>query len=165
LPVLYGERGGSRLTGYEPVQPSNPQQTAIPAPRAPKVDDRTKGGAFGERVSGPHKPTLDEMGPHASLSIPRAGKEPPRFKPETFTVGGESSPSPRTRGEGRGDGASRGLGAGEGRQDGPARDLLGAPLPGHGRKAGRTVEINDDGSRAERQMRRGRPKKTGRPGA
>ena len=128
-----GESG--RIKGYEPVQPSNPQQTAIPAPRAPKVDDRVKGGAFGERISGPHKPTLDEMGPHASLPIPRAGKEAPRFKPETFTSG-----------------------------NGPDGRPSGVAPPGQARPA-RTVEINDDGSRAERPMRRGRPKKTGRPGA
>ncbi|MBX9926128.1 MAG: excinuclease ABC subunit UvrB [Hyphomicrobiaceae bacterium] len=121
--------------GYEPVQPSHAQQTAIPA-RAPQVDDRVKGGAFGERIAGPHKPTLDEMGPHASLSIPRAGKEMPRHKPETFTSG-----------------------------TGPTGGPSGVGPPGGGKRAGRTVEINDDGSRAERQMRRGRPKKTGRPGA
>ena len=46
-------------------------------PRAPNVDPRAKAGAFGEAVRGPHKPTLDEMGPHASLSIPNAGAPRP----------------------------------------------------------------------------------------
>ena len=43
--------------------------------RAPSVDPRTKAGAFGEQVRGPHKPTLDEMGPHAMLP-PRGGAQP-----------------------------------------------------------------------------------------
>ena len=47
-------------------------------PRAPKVDDATKGGSFGERVKGPHKPTLDEMGPHASTSVPLSKDLAPR---------------------------------------------------------------------------------------
>jgi excinuclease ABC subunit B len=141
LPPKEARGAAPRKGGYEPVQPSHAQQTAIPAPRAPKVDDRTKGGAFGERVAGPHKPTLDEMGPHASVAVPRADKAPPRFKPETFTAAKGPTGNP----------------AGVGPPS--------AGLPGQDRKAGRTIEINDDGSRAERQFRRGRPKKTGRPGA
>jgi excinuclease ABC subunit B len=47
------------------------------APRAPVVDPRTKAGAFGEKVRGPHKPTLDEMGPHAERGLPVAGRPPP----------------------------------------------------------------------------------------
>jgi excinuclease ABC subunit B len=39
------------------------------------VDSRTKAGAFGEGVKGPHKPTLDEMGPHAMLPVKG---QPPR---------------------------------------------------------------------------------------
>ncbi len=70
------------------------------------VDPRTKAGAFGEGVRGPHKPTLDEMGPHAML--------PPR---------------------------------------------TGNPLP-----AKPTVTREFDAP-AEKSKRRGRPKKTGRPGA
>ena len=93
-----GGGGGSRIkTEYEPVQPTNAQSTAKPASRikkpslddmgpgtdrpmparAPNVDPRAKAGAFGEAVRGPHKPTLDEMGPHASLSIPNAGTPRP----------------------------------------------------------------------------------------
>jgi excinuclease ABC subunit B len=49
----------------------------IPVARAPNIDPRAKAGAFGEAVRGPHKPTLDEMGPHASLSIPNAGTPRP----------------------------------------------------------------------------------------
>jgi excinuclease ABC subunit B len=72
--------------------------------RAPQVDSRQKAGAFGEGVKGPHKPTLDEMGPHASLPV-KGGRAPER----------------------------------------PAR----------------TVEIL---SEQEKKSRRGRPRKTGRPG-
>jgi excinuclease ABC subunit B len=92
--------GTSRIaTEYEPVQSTHAQQSAvplptrakkpslddmgpgtdraIPAPRAPKVDSREKAGAFGENVRGPHKPTLDEMGPHAMLP-PKGGTRPVR---------------------------------------------------------------------------------------
>jgi excinuclease ABC subunit B len=40
----------------------------VPA-RDPNIDPRTRAGAFGEGVRGPHKPTLDEMGPHAMLPV------------------------------------------------------------------------------------------------
>ncbi|CAN1724746.1 UvrABC system protein B [Hyphomicrobium sp. 1Nfss2.1] len=160
LPHQGGERSGSRIaTEYQPVQPTHAQQSAVPlqtrarkpsldnmgpgtdravprreaasgqaaagpearprgepAPdgvdqpasdisaRAPKVDAREKAGAFGEHVRGPHKPTLDEMGPHAML--PPKGGTPPQ-------------------------------------------------------KPARTVEIQTE---AEKKSRRGRPRKTGRPG-
>jgi excinuclease ABC subunit B len=69
----------------------------VPA-RDPSIDPRARAGAFGEKVKGPHKPTLDEMGPHAMLPVPK-----------------------------------------------PAR----------------TLEIDDP---VEKKRRRGRPRKTGRPG-
>ena len=47
------------------------------APRSPVVDPRAKAGAYGENVRGPHKPTLDEMGPHAERGLPVAGKPLP----------------------------------------------------------------------------------------
>ena len=75
------------------------------AARAPKVDDNTRGGSFGEAVKGPHKPTLDEMGPHASTSVPLS------------------------------------------------KDLMPRRV--------KTVDVEDGG---EKKARRGRPKKTGRPG-
>jgi excinuclease ABC subunit B len=100
-----GEDGSRIATEYEPVQPTNAQSTAkplsrikkpslddmgpgtdraiprrdeasIPA-RAPTIDSRAKAGAFGEGVRGPHKPTLDEMGPHAMLP-PKGGPRPTR---------------------------------------------------------------------------------------
>jgi excinuclease ABC subunit B len=49
---------------------------SVPA-RAPNVDSRAKAGAFGEGVRGPHKPTLDEMGPHAILSVPASAAPRP----------------------------------------------------------------------------------------
>ncbi len=56
----------------------------IPAARIQDVDARTKAGAFGEKIAGPHKPTLDEMGPHASLpvkgAIPPGDQPPPRTR-------------------------------------------------------------------------------------
>ena len=55
---------------------SGPRARPHPA-RAPKIDPRTKAGAYGEQVKGPHKPTLDEMGPHAERGLPVAGKPAP----------------------------------------------------------------------------------------
>jgi excinuclease ABC subunit B len=105
---------------YDKVQPTYAQQTAIPLnpllpARKPRVDPRTKAGAFGEHALGPHKPTLDEMGPHASLSIPVSSKSMP-VKPDPLTT-------PR------------------------------APT--------RTIDVPSDD---EKKARRGRAKKTGRPG-
>jgi len=39
------------------------------------IDPRTKAGAFGEDIKGAHKPTLDEMGPHAMVAVPTKGRE------------------------------------------------------------------------------------------
>ncbi|MEL6299435.1 MAG: excinuclease ABC subunit UvrB [Pseudomonadota bacterium] len=71
-----------------------------PADRAPT----DSAGAFGENIKGPHKPALEEMGPHASNSIPVTARPRPT----------------------------------------------------------KTVEFDDP---AEKKKRRGRPRKTGRPGA
>jgi excinuclease ABC subunit B len=64
--------------------------TDLPVPaRNPNIDPRTKAGAFGEKVRGPHKPTLDEMGPHAERGLPVAGKPlPPKrpSRPPTRTI-------------------------------------------------------------------------------
>ena len=58
----------------------------IPA-RAPDIDPRTKAGAYGEQVKGPHKPTLDEMGPHAERGLPVTGKPlPPKPPMKTIEV-------------------------------------------------------------------------------
>jgi len=125
---------------YQPVQPTFAQSTTIPGTRIrkpaldemgshsnrpipardPKIDPRTKAGAYGEQVKGPHKPTLDEMGPHAERGLPVDGKvqrgsDPSRSRPDAMrTVGGEGS---------------------------------------------------DPLAREKKKHRRGRPRKTGRPGA
>ncbi|MCB1503679.1 MAG: excinuclease ABC subunit UvrB [Hyphomicrobiaceae bacterium] len=125
-----GAGSGSRIsTEYEPVQPTNAQQTAIPASRVKKptlddmgpgtdravprrdasIDPRTRAGAYGEAIRGPHKPTLDEMGPHAMT--------PPKTSKDAATL--------------------------------PQKPVL-------------TREFDDP---AEKKKRRGRPRKTGRPGA
>jgi excinuclease ABC subunit B len=57
----------------------------VPAARIQNVDSRTKAGAFGEKISGPHKPTLDEMGPHASLPVKTSDKLPPKPSPPVIT--------------------------------------------------------------------------------
>ncbi len=101
------------------------------------IDPRTRAGAFGEKIDGPHKPTLDEMGPHASLPV-KKGSDPSGLTPRR-TAGSEPGVRPvvsetRLRHEGSDP----------------------APLPT------RTREFDDPG---EKSKRRGRPKKTGRPGA
>ena len=53
------------------------------------IDPRTKAGAYGEQVKGPHKPTLDEMGPHAERGLPVAGKPVPPRPTKTSEVRGE----------------------------------------------------------------------------
>jgi excinuclease ABC subunit B len=125
-----------------------------PAARRPDVDPRTKAGAFGERIRGPHKPTLDEMGPHAMLSVPK-GKPPPT-KPR------RDPPPPG--GEWRGEPPSPPPPGGEGSELAPGltRGVGGTPPPAAGAKPTRTVEIPSEG---EKRGRRGRSKKTGRPGA
>ena len=66
---------------------SDPELGSDPAlkPRKPDIDPRTKAGAFGERIAGPHKPTLDEMGPHASLPV-KSGPVPEKPKLPTRTI-------------------------------------------------------------------------------
>lgn len=45
-------------------------------PMARQAHVTDKAGAYGEKIRGPHKPTLDEMGPHATLSVPVPGAAP-----------------------------------------------------------------------------------------
>ncbi len=132
------ESGTSRIQrDYQPVQPTFAQSTSVPGSRvrkpsldemgsaanhpiparAPDVDPRTKAGAYGEQIKGPHKPTLDEMGPHAERGLSVSDKPKPRMP---------AGPPP-PRGEGLGVGGS--------------------------------------GSESAKRTRRGRPRKTGRPGA
>ena len=97
----------------------NSNTTAIKASSIVQVDSRTKAGAFGERIRGPHKPTLDEMGPHATLSVPTSASAP-KIKPDPMTSPKAIAPKPT-----------------------------------------RTIDVPADG---EKPARRGRTKKTGRPG-
>ena len=63
-----GEREESRIQReYQPVQPTYAQTTTRPH----------KPGAYGENIKGPHKPTLDEMGPHAERGLPAGDKSHP----------------------------------------------------------------------------------------
>jgi excinuclease ABC subunit B len=135
--------GTDRPVPHRASPPAEPE----PSARRPDVDPRTRAGAFGERIRGPHKPTLDEMGPHAMLSVPK-GKAPPTKPPRDPPLPGAKEPPrappnpPPPGGEG--------LGVG------------GPPPPAAGAKPARTVEIPSEG---EKRGRRGRPRKTGRPGA
>jgi excinuclease ABC subunit B len=153
LPVKNGGRGKSRIaTDYEPVQPTYAQSTSrirkpslddmgpgtdrpVPA-RDPSIDPRTKAGAFGENIRGPHKPTLDEMGPHASLPVKKTAGPLPG-KPD-LSSRPEGSRAPRDSAE-----------------PGPSRDPAEPPKPT------RTLEFDDP---VQKKGRKGRPRKTGRPG-
>ncbi len=101
---------GSRIVRtYQPVQPTFAQSTSLSGARAPRagapgatrtqhagatsarageVDPRTRGGAWGEKIPHAHKPTFDEMGPHAERGLPLAGKPLPR-RPGTSSESGE----------------------------------------------------------------------------
>jgi excinuclease ABC subunit B len=106
--AIPADHSGSRIErAYRPVQPTHAQSTAVPASRvrkpdlddmgsarnrpvpardpaarAPQVDPRTKAGAFGEQIKGPHKPTFNEMGPHAERGLPTTERPVPS-KPVT----------------------------------------------------------------------------------
>ena len=61
-----------------------------------RVDPRTKAGAFGEKIRGPHKPTLDEMGPHAMLPV-KSGALPSKPALPTRTIEIEDTAETKTR--------------------------------------------------------------------
>jgi excinuclease ABC subunit B len=125
-PAIHSAPKGSDPAGLTPGRRgrdgrgSDPQGLTLPSARIVDIDPRTKAGAFGEDIRGPHKPTLDEMGPHAERGVPVHATVP-----------------------------------------------LGAERPV--RKPTRTIEIAGEGeamgSDGKPKTRRGRPKKTGRPGA
>ena len=102
---------------YQPVQPTHAQNSAVPASRvrkpdleemgsarnrpvpardyqarAPRVDPRQKAGAWGEQIKGPHKPTYDEMGPHAERGLPGPGRPLPTKQAEAEPSGGRTMP-------------------------------------------------------------------------
>ena len=102
---------------YQPVQPTHAQSSVVPASRvrkpdleemgsarnrpvpardyqarAPRVDPRQKAGAWGEQIKGPHKPTYDEMGPHAERGLPGPGRPLPTKQAEAEPSGGRTMP-------------------------------------------------------------------------
>jgi excinuclease ABC subunit B len=76
---------GSRIRKPDLDEMGSARNRPVPA-RDPKVDPRTKAGAYGEQVKGPHKPTLDEMGPHAERGLPVPGKPRPPKPMKTIEV-------------------------------------------------------------------------------
>ena len=78
------EEASRIVRDYQPVQPTFAQSSSLsgagaPAsPRARTVDPHTRAGAYGEKIPHPHKPTFDEMGPHAERGLPVAGRRLPR---------------------------------------------------------------------------------------
>jgi excinuclease ABC subunit B len=81
---------------YQPVQPTFAQSSSVPGsgarpiPPAGGAASRLKAGAYGEGIPYPHKPTLDEMGPHAERGLPVRGKPPPRKPAPSPTDAGET---------------------------------------------------------------------------
>ncbi len=133
-------RGEGRGEGQQtpPSQAAAPHPSPLPASGErgySAIDSRTRAGAFGENIRGPHKPTLDEMGPHASVSVPRSGRALPA-KPTPSSRPSESVSSSA--------------------EPGPRRDSAQPP-----QRPSRTIDIEDP---TEPKTRRGRQKKTGRPG-
>ncbi len=75
------ERGEGHAEGVSSTRPEG--QPSSPASRQVRVDPRTKAGSFGEDIRGPHKPTYDEMGPHAERGLP---VDTPRPQKPTRTI-------------------------------------------------------------------------------
>ncbi|HXF54622.1 MAG TPA: excinuclease ABC subunit UvrB [Hyphomicrobiaceae bacterium] len=73
---------------YQPVQPTYAQTTTRPH----------KAGAWGENIKGPHKPTLEEMGPHAERGLPVGGKPLPVKPVKTIDVPGDTIRKGKRRG-------------------------------------------------------------------
>jgi len=117
---------------YQPVQPTHAQSSTVPASRvrkpdldemgsarnrpvpardyqarAPRVDPRQKAGAWGEQIKGPHKPTYDEMGPHAERGLPSQGRPLPTRQSLGEPAGERATPSREVRGEGEGEGKKK----------------------------------------------------------
>jgi len=63
-------------------------------PMSRQFDVTRKAGAYGEKIRGPHKPTLDEMGPHGSLAVPVPGAAPNK-RPRARSSAGKAGSNPR----------------------------------------------------------------------
>jgi excinuclease ABC subunit B len=149
---LPAEKGSSRVkTEYEPVQPTHAQSTAKPLPptraRKPSLDDMGPGTDRAEPLRDPdavsriRKPELDEMGSAANRPIPaRAPQVDSRVKAGAF---GEGVRGPHK----------------------PTLDEMGPhamlPVKGAPPRPTRTIDVPTE---SEKKGRRGRPRKTGRPG-
>jgi excinuclease ABC subunit B len=129
-------------TDYEPVQPTHAQSSSLSAPGDSPSSSRPPGG--GSRIK---KPSLDDMGPGTDRPIPaaRAPNVDSRIKAGAF---GEkiSGPHKPTLDE-MGPHASLPVKSGE--------------KPSRPQMPTRTREFDDP---AQKKSRRGRPRKTGRPG-
>jgi excinuclease ABC subunit B len=140
---------------YQPVQPTFAQTSAVPNTRArkPSIDDMGPGtdrplpARDADAVSRIRKPSLDEMGSARNRPIPaRAPDIDPRTKAGAY---GEqiSGPHKPTLDE-MGPHAERGL-----------------PVAGKARPTQPPMKTMEIFAPAEKKARRGRPRKTGRPGA
>jgi excinuclease ABC subunit B len=144
------EASTSRIArAYQPVQPTHAQTSTVPASRvrkpdlgemgsarnrpvpardfqarAPRVDPRQKAGAWGEQIKGPHKPTYDEMGPHAERGLPNPGRPLPTRQSLAEPAGERTTPRREARNEG--------AGQAEGQAEGKKKHRHGRP-----RKTGR----------------------------
>ena len=134
-PVPRRDEASSRISDtYEPVQPTYAQSSARPASGTRP--------ASGSRIK---KPSLDDMGPGTDRPIPaRAPNIDPRTKAGAFGEGVRGPHKPTL--DEMGPHASLSVPVGD------------APRPP---KPTRTVEVQTD---KEKRGRRGRPRKTGRPG-
>ena len=70
-------------------------------PLARQSDIEQRAGAYGEKIRGPHKPTLDEMGPHAERGVPVAGARPASPKPPGRTIDVADTGAPKQMRRGR----------------------------------------------------------------
>ena len=93
-----GSYAGERKYGNAGNMP-----VATPKARAPVVGPNAKGGLFGENIRGPHKPTLDEMGPHGDRGALPVGRDsPPRDVPmRTMKTSDGDGSAPKKGGRGR----------------------------------------------------------------
>ena len=142
-PKTSSHKGSGRLkTDYEPVQPAYAQSTSRPAPGAPPSESRTPGAGTRAR-----KPTIDDMGPGSDRPVPRRPDIDPRTRAGAFgeTIKGPHKPTLDEMGP---------------HASLPLKKVEGAlpekpPLPTH------TVEFEHP---KDKKARKGRSRKTGRPG-
>ncbi len=69
-------------------------------PMARQAEVTMRAGSYGEKIKGPHKPTLDEMGPHASLAVPAQKRVPTKKGRSTAGKAGSNPRAQRRRRKG-----------------------------------------------------------------